>query len=64
MDLIQHVAKAVAPVLLLALIGYAWKRGGWAYDTAFVSRLVDDGVDPLPDLHGARPLRRRSPAAA
>lgn len=39
MDLVQQVARAVAPVLLLALIGFAWKRGGWAYDTAFVTRL-------------------------
>jgi predicted permease len=39
MELVRHVTAAVAPVFLLALIGIAWKRGGWAYDTAFVSRL-------------------------
>jgi malate permease and related proteins len=39
MDLLHHVASAVAPVFLLALIGFAWKRRGWAYDVAFVTRL-------------------------
>lgn len=39
MELLQHVASAVAPVFLLALIGYIWRRGGWAYDVAFVTRL-------------------------
>ena len=39
MDLLQHVASAVAPVFLLTLIGLLWRRGGWAYDTAFVTRL-------------------------
>ncbi len=39
MELLQHVTSAVAPVFLLALIGYVWTRGGWAYDVAFVTRL-------------------------
>lgn len=39
MELLQHVATAVAPVFLLALIGFLWRRGGWAYDAAFVTRL-------------------------
>jgi predicted permease len=39
MEPFRQVGTAVAPVLLLALIGFAWRRGGWAYDTAFVTRL-------------------------
>lgn len=39
MELLGQVATAVAPVFLLTLIGFAWRRGGWAYDTAFVTRL-------------------------
>ncbi len=39
MSLLQEVASAVAPVFLLALIGFAWTRRGLSYDVAFVSRL-------------------------
>jgi hypothetical protein len=39
MALLVEVATTVAPVLLLALIGYVWTRGGWAYDVEFVTRL-------------------------
>jgi malate permease and related proteins len=39
MSLFLEVAQIVAPVFLLAAIGYGWVRGGWAYDVAFVTRL-------------------------
>ena len=39
MSLLQEVASAVAPVFLLALIGFAWTRRGWKYDVEFVTRL-------------------------
>jgi predicted permease len=38
--LVLQVAQIVAPVFLLAAIGYVWVRGfGWAYDVEFVTRL-------------------------
>ena len=41
MALILQVAQIVAPVFLLAAIGYAWVRGlGWSYDVEFVTRLA------------------------
>ena len=41
MALILQVAQIVAPVFLLAAIGYAWVRGlGWGYDVEFVTRLA------------------------
>lgn len=39
MRLILEVAEVVAPVFLLAAIGYGWVRRGWAYDVEFVTRL-------------------------
>ncbi len=39
MSLVLEVFRAVAPVFLLALIGYGWTRGGWNYDVEFVTRL-------------------------
>ncbi len=40
MGLILQVAQIVAPVFLLAGIGYAWVRAlGWNYDVEFVTRL-------------------------
>jgi malate permease and related proteins len=39
MGLILEVGRIVAPVFLLAAIGYGWVRRGWAYDVEFVSRL-------------------------
>lgn len=40
MTLLLQVAQIVAPVFLLAAIGYAWVRGlGWNYDVEFVTRL-------------------------
>jgi predicted permease len=39
MTLILEVASAVAPVFLIALIGFAWTRHGWNYDVEFVTRL-------------------------
>ena len=39
MQLILQVAQVVAPVFLLAAIGFAWVRRGWAYDVEFVTRL-------------------------
>ncbi len=40
MILILQVFQIVAPVFLLAAIGYAWVRGlGWNYDVEFVTRL-------------------------
>jgi predicted permease len=40
MQLILQVAQVVAPVFLLAAIGFAWVRRGWAYDVEFVTRLA------------------------
>ncbi len=41
MSLLAEVARIVAPVFLLAAIGFAWVRGlGWNYDVEFVSRLA------------------------
>ncbi|MBP7242624.1 AEC family transporter [Amaricoccus sp.] len=40
MTLLLEVAQIVAPVFLIAAIGYAWVRVlGWGYDVEFVSRL-------------------------
>lgn len=39
MRLILEVTQVVAPVFLLAAIGFAWVRRGWDYDVAFVTRL-------------------------
>ena len=40
MGLFLQVVQIVAPVVLLAAIGYAWVRGlGWKYDVEFVTRL-------------------------
>ena len=39
MGLVLQVAQIVAPVFLLAAIGYGWVRAGWTYDVEFVSRL-------------------------
>ncbi len=40
MSLILQVAQIVAPVFLLAAIGYGWVRRGWHYDVEFVTRLA------------------------
>ena len=34
------IFETVAPVTFCALIGYLWARGGLAYETAFVTRIV------------------------
>ncbi len=39
MRLILEVAQVVAPVFLLAAIGFGWVRRGWGYDVEFVTRL-------------------------
>ncbi len=40
MMIVLEVGQIVAPVFLLAAIGYAWVRGlGWNYDVEFVTRL-------------------------
>lgn len=40
MLIVLQVAQIVAPVFLLAAIGYVWVRGlGWNYDVEFVTRL-------------------------
>ncbi len=39
MELVLEVVTIVAPVFLLALIGFVWTRRGWAYDVEFVTRL-------------------------
>lgn len=39
MNLILEVAGAVAPVFVLASIGFLWTRRGWHYDVEFVTRL-------------------------
>ncbi len=40
MTLLLQVAQIVAPVFLLAAIGYGWTRAGWNYDVEFVTRLA------------------------
>jgi predicted permease len=40
MRLILEVAQVVAPVFLLAAIGFGWVRRGWSYDVEFVTRLA------------------------
>ncbi len=40
MTLVLTVLQIVAPVFLLAAIGFAWVRLGYDYDTAFVTRLA------------------------
>lgn len=39
MDLVLQILQILAPVFLLAAIGYGWTRAGWDYDVAFVTRL-------------------------
>ena len=39
MRLILEVVQVVAPVFLLAAIGWVWVRGKWSYDVEFVTRL-------------------------
>jgi malate permease and related proteins len=39
MDLLAALFQIVAPVFVLAAIGFAWSRAELAYDTAFVTRL-------------------------
>jgi hypothetical protein len=40
-SLVLQVAQIVAPVFLLAAIGYGWVRGlGWNYDVEFVTRVA------------------------
>ena len=38
MTLLGEVAATVAPVFLLALVGWLWTLRGWAYDVEFVTR--------------------------
>ena len=40
MRLMLEVAQVVAPVFLLAAIGWGWVRRGWAYDVELVTRLA------------------------
>ncbi|MEL6586263.1 MAG: AEC family transporter, partial [Pseudomonadota bacterium] len=40
MTLALTVLQIVAPVFVLAAIGFAWVKAGYAYDTAFVTRLA------------------------
>lgn len=39
MPLILLVIQSTAPAFLIAGVGYAWVRGGWAFDVEFVTRL-------------------------
>ncbi|PZQ52693.1 MAG: transporter [Rhodovulum sulfidophilum] len=39
MFLFLQVIQSIAPVVLLAGIGYAWVRAGWSFDVAMVTRL-------------------------
>ena len=39
MALLLTVIATVAPVFLIALVGWLWTRRGWSYDVAFVTRL-------------------------
>lgn len=40
MSLILEVAQVVAPVFLLAAVGFGWVRKGWQYDVELVTRLA------------------------
>ncbi|MEM8658517.1 MAG: AEC family transporter, partial [Pseudomonadota bacterium] len=40
MSLLLDVVQIVAPVFLLAALGFAWVRLGFDYDVAFVTRLA------------------------
>lgn len=40
MSVLLQVVEVVAPVFLLAAIGYLWVRAGWNYDVEFVTRLA------------------------
>jgi predicted permease len=40
MSLVLQVAQIVAPVFLLAAVGYGWVRIGWHYDVEFVTRVA------------------------
>lgn len=40
MDLILTVLQIVAPVFILAAVGFAWVKVGWAYEIEFVTRLA------------------------
>lgn len=40
MSVLAQVLQSVAPVFLIAGIGYAWVRAGWNFDVEFVTRLA------------------------
>lgn len=40
MELIFTVLQIVAPVFILAAVGFAWVKSGWAYEVEFVTRLA------------------------
>ena len=40
MELILTVFQIVAPVFILAAIGFAWVKCGWNYEIEFVTRLA------------------------
>ncbi|MDA8232575.1 MAG: AEC family transporter [Magnetospirillum sp.] len=61
MDLIASLASVIAPVVLISLFGYAWARRGYAFDHAFVTRLIT--VIGAPCLVFSTLTRMRFPAA-
>ena len=40
MELILTVLQIVAPVFLLAAVGFAWVKIGWEYEVEFVTRIA------------------------
>ena len=40
MELILTVFQIVAPVFILAAIGFTWVKIGWSYEIEFVTRLA------------------------
>ena len=40
MELILTVFQIVAPVFILAAIGFVWVKFGWGYEIEFVTRLA------------------------
>lgn len=40
MDILLTVLEVVAPVFLLALVGFAWAKSGFSYDIQFVTRMA------------------------
>ena len=47
MTIVLIILQIVAPVFLLAAIGYAWVKSGWDYDVEFVTRMSMSLATPV-----------------